>query len=117
MQKGIENNRAETGGYKKGLTPPKKTQTKRPMNQSITGKKEKHPEMMFGIFVVVGVQTQHKEERLASVFNVFISLPRSHSPPPPPSSVRISVGGVSSDLCLLMLTAANLLRPTTKASW
>lgn len=91
------------------------------MNQSITGKKEKHPEMMFGsfvvIFVVVGVQRQHKEERLASVFNVFISLPRSHSPPPPPSSVRISVGGVSSDLCLLMLTAANLLRQTTKASW
>lgn len=90
------------------------------MNQSITGKKEKHPEMMFGsflvIFVVVGVQRQHKEERLASVFNVFISLPRSHSPPPP-SSVRISVGGVSSDLCLLMLTAANLLRQTTKASW
>lgn len=73
--------------------------------------------MMFGsfvvIFVVVGVR---KEERLASVFNVFISLPRSHSPPPP-SSVRISVGGVSSDLCLLMLTAANLLRQTTKASW
>lgn len=90
------------------------------MNQSITGKKEKHPEMMFGsfvvIFVVVGVQRQHKEERLASVFNVFISLPRSHSPPPP-SSVCISVGGVSSDLCLLMLTAANLLRQTTKASW
>lgn len=90
------------------------------MNQSITGKKEKHPEMMFGsfvvIFVVVGVQRQHKEERLASVFNVFISLPRSHSPPPP-LSVRISVGGVSSDLCLLMLTAANLLRQTTKASW
>lgn len=35
-------------------------------------------------------------------------------PSPPPPSVGISVGGVSSDLCRLMLTAADLLRPTTK---
>lgn len=51
--------------------------------------------MMFGsfvvIFVVVGVQSQHKEERLASVFNVFISLPRSHPPPPPPPLLRLYV--------------------------
>lgn len=78
--------------------------------------------MKVGIFViivvVVGVQSQYKEERLTSVFNVCISLPLSFSSSSfSPSSVGISVAGFSLDLCLLMLTAANLLRPTTKASW
>lgn len=86
--------------------------------KALAGKK--HHVMMVGIFVViivvvVGVQSKYKEERLTSVFNVCISFTPSHSSPP--SSVGISVGGVSLDLCLLMLTAANLLRPTTKASW
>lgn len=34
------------------------------------------------IIVVVGVQSQYKDERLTSVFNVCISLLLSHSPPP-----------------------------------
>lgn len=42
--------------------------------------------------------------------SVSLALPSSSSP----SSVGISVGGVSLDLRRLMLTAANLLRPTTK---
>lgn len=43
-------------------------------------------EMLFGsfavIFVLVRVQSQNKKDRLTSVFNVFISLSSSYSPPP-----------------------------------
>lgn len=54
--------------------------------KALAGKKKCH-EMMVGIFVViivvVGVQSQYKEEHLTSVFNVCISLLPSNSPPPP----------------------------------
>lgn len=46
--------------------------------------------------------------------SVSLPLPSSSFSSSSPSSVGISVGGVSLDLCCLMLTAANLLRLTTK---
>lgn len=71
---------------------------------------------VFIVIIVAGAQSRHKEAHLASVFNASISWPPAPAPAPSasPPSVGISVGGVSLDLCPLMLTAADLWRLTTK---